>query len=74
MGRDVKNNILDYWGELWGFQTEDRILCRDCYNKLTGDERKEEIRFALGTEDRDGDDPDGKKFLYICDECGKFSK
>jgi hypothetical protein len=62
--------VLEYYGDLWGFGVEGKIFCNSCYRQ-----RSEKITkgiFALGTEDRDEvESGEEKKFVYICDECGR---
>lgn len=72
--------VLDYFGNLWGFQAKDergviRWFCSNCYRKLRGDKKISEAEYALGTGDpADEDNPRGKRNVYICDECGESSK
>ena len=70
--------VLEYYGNLWGFEAEDKeggrkILCSNCYDKLTRDGKIGKAISALGTEDHDEDEPD-RKSVYVCDESGHFSK
>ena len=71
--------FLVYYGELWGYQVRGEEgksiqLCKACYEKANS-EKKVKAEQALGTEDRDEDEPaeTSKKYLYECDECGKVS-
>ncbi len=80
----IKMPILDYSGDLFGFQVDDvegdeganaKILCSACYDKLIKDGKISIAYVALGTEDLiDERCSPGQNELYVCDQCGARSK
>ena len=63
--------ILKYYGDLWGFLTDDhgKVLCCDCYDKEANDGRAMKVLRALGTEDYEGEE----NFVHVCDSCNAHS-